>query len=119
MTQFKWTKEKLKECIGLNTDIPWKEVYLEIKYSNSGRAVLYIKGSPTPFYAGGYGYDKTSQVLSNFMAYYTGNPEAGKDSCAGANVIADTVAKLGIKLEYITQLAHGYLYKITKFSFEP
>lgn len=112
-----WTKKDLQECIGLTTPIAWKELCLEINTSNSGVCRLYINGIKTPFFAGGYGYDRVSTVLNDFMNYYAGQ---NKYTCNGVGV-ESLIAQIDelntpeqrIKLTYVCNTKNGTIFKVT------
>lgn len=109
MTQ-QYTKKLLKECIGLHTANAWNTVYLAIEMSSTGVARVYINGYKTPFYTNGYGYDKTSTVLADFVSYYANTRI--KSWGAGIDRLTEEALTHNIKIEYITATKTATIYKI-------
>lgn len=49
------------------------EFSFEVKYSKGGVARVFVSDGKTPIYAGGYGYDKESQVIAQLINDVVGN----------------------------------------------
>lgn len=106
------TKKELQECCGLHTKYPWVDVTFAIHYNYRASGMVarvYLGTRRTPFFAGGYGYDKESAALGKFMYYYfNDNPESEAPSRPNGQGFAscEKYAKyFGYKL---TKLYDGY-----------
>ena len=108
----RWTKQRLKEAIGLHTNIPWDIVYLEVFYSKIRIARIFINGHATPFFAEGYGYDKTGTVLEQFISYYI-NEKLGIDGAAGVPAVIEKAEQKNIKLEFVCEAKNSFIYKVS------
>jgi hypothetical protein len=107
------TKKQMNEFCGLNTPIPWNNFYLEINYSKSRVCRIAINGRKSPFFAGGYGYDKISCLLSDFLTFYTGKKIGG--SCAGVEAVKDSllIEYPNVTIDFVCQTINGDIYKVT------
>jgi hypothetical protein len=56
-----------------------KTFKFEINFSKSGVARIYLGGRKTVYYAGGYGYDKTSSVIALMINDLIGEQNYNKD----------------------------------------
>lgn len=113
MHDFKFDKKTLKTCVGLNTEIPWNEVIVEVNHSRNGIARLFINGCKTFFYTNGYGYCKNSTLLADFLNYWVGE-EISNSGGAGVERVKEDALKKGVKLEYICETKDSRIYKFFK-----
>jgi len=103
----------------------WNNFKFEVRYSKSGVARIYIGNRKTKYYAGGYGYDKESQVIANMINDLTisnckynkniyGNNVRKLSGATGFNSIANSFnAKRGCKLRKIYNGYDSDIYEIT------
>jgi len=105
----KTTKQQLNEFIGLHTECPWDEVYIEIVHSDSGVARAYTRGRALPIAVNGGSYNK---VLSTFLNYYINDHVIDVVSC-GLEEIIKTGLELGIQIDSLCDTKSGRLYKFT------
>jgi hypothetical protein len=107
-----FTKQQLTECIGLNTDTRWDEIYIELIRSESGVVRAYTRGERLPFYANGYGYDKHGVVLADFLNYWVGK-KICINSGEGKQQVIDCAKEHGYLIESLCQTKSGQLYKFS------
>lgn len=106
------TKNEMKTFCSLTSAIPWKKVFIEINYSKNSTCRIFLNGRKTPFFAGGYGYDKASCVMADFLTYYTGKKIGGAG--AGIETIKESLLKEfpSVVIDYVCETKDGYVYKI-------
>ena len=102
----KITKEYLKTHIGLHTDLPSHELYIEFICTSTITGSIcraYLQGEPS-----GGGYDLIGDTMRQFMTYYLG--KSIKQDAISA--IVDEVALFSITIQRICGTKSGIVYKI-------